>query len=332
VNPIRLIKTVGLLALIGFLISIPSWTSNPYYLHIVTTIFFTTILTASLRFIMNIGQLSLAHAAFVGIGAYTSAVLVKTLGFSFWLALPLAGLVGAFIGVLIGYATLRIKGAYFILVTFGLIEIFRIIFTNFWRPLFGGAMGIVGVPAPVIRLPFLNPIVFSSKVPYYYLALCLSVFSLWVMYRIEKSALGKVFFSIKQADHLVEAVGVNLMKYKVMAFTVGCFFAGVTGSFYAHYYSNISPLNFTMWYSVDILIAVIIGGAASFSGPVLGAAVLAFFTEALSSLRNYQTLVFGIVLVVTILFAPQGIMGLYPKLNSLFKKKTSLAKNISDKG
>ena len=130
----------------------------------------------------------------------------------------------------------------------------------------------------------------------------------------------------------MEAVGVNLMKYKVMAFTIGCFFASVTGSFYAHYYSNISPLNFTMWYSVDILIAVIIGGAASFSGPLVGAAILAFFTEALSSLRNYQTLVFGIVLVVTILFAPQGFMGLYPKLNSLFKRKPSLAKNIFDKG
>ena len=329
-------KSLGLVVALALLFVIPSWMKNQYYLHVAITIFFTIGLAASLRFIMNTGQISLAHAAFVGIGAYFSAVLVKKLGFSFWLAMPMAGMISAFVGALIGYCTLRIKGVYFILVTFGLIEIFRIVFTNFWKPLFGGAMGIVGVPAPVIRLPFLNPIVFSSKVPYYYLALCLCIFSLWIMYRIEKSAIGKVFFSIKQADHLVEAVGVSLMKYKVMAFTIGCFFAGMIGSFFAHYYRNIFPNNFTMWYSTDILVAVIIGGVASFSGPIVGATILAFFSEALSAFRMYQTLVFGLVLIFTILFVPQGFMGLYPRLTPLIKRlsarNVSRAHDVGDRG
>jgi ABC-type branched-subunit amino acid transport system permease subunit len=111
------------------------------------------------------------------------------------------------ISIGVGYILLRIKGVYFILVTFGLIEIFRIVFTNFWKPLFGGAMGIVGIPAPMIRLPFLGPIVFSSKVPYYYLALCLSIFSLWIMYRIEKSAIGKIFFSIIAVETVEKVEG-----------------------------------------------------------------------------------------------------------------------------
>lgn len=312
----KVLGPAGIVLLAAF----PLFCRSPYQLHVATSIFYTIVLTSSFRLIMNTGQISLAHAAFMGIGAYASALLVKNAGLSFFLAMPLAGLIAAAAAVLIGYPTLRIKGIYFILVTFALIEIFRIVLNNFWRDFFGGPDGILHIPPPALALPVLGKVVFASKASFYYLALGLMAASLLILRRIERSPLGKIFFSIRQADLLVEALGVATMKYKIMAFAVGSFFAGVTGSFYAHYLTNISPINFNFWFSTDILVAIIIGGAGSFAGPIVGAAILTLISEALSAFRNYQTLVLGLAMIGIILFAPQGLMGLYPQLARRWKK------------
>jgi branched-chain amino acid transport system permease protein len=307
---------IALFVVIGFLI--PLGVGNPYLLHIFITIFIWTILSLGVRIVMIVGHLNGASATFMGIGAYTSGILAINLGWSFWVCLFISGVVAGVLAMAIGYPILRVKGAYFIMVTFGLSEIFtRICMMS--TKLFGGPQGLLGIPRPeAIKIAGLT-IAFSSKIPFYYLAFLLMLITLLVMYRIDASRLGMTFRAIPQSDVLAECVGVNVMAHKILAFVIGCFFSGVAGSFWAHYSSYASPWDFGWLSSLYMLIYVVIGGKATVLGPIVGCVALLILDEVLRPVQLYIPIFLGGILIGVLLFIPNGLISLPERVRSLIK-------------
>ena len=311
---------LGLLAwsapAVALALSLPVMTQDSYYLHVAGSIALNIILAASLRLILTTGQLSMAHAGFMGIGAYTSALLVMRGGLSFWAALPAAGLMAALISCPVGYLTLRLKGPYFFLVTFAFAEALRLLFNNFWVSMLGGPPGIVGVPPPDPIAIAGWRVAFRTKVPFYYLVVSLMLVAVFVMYRLDRSRVGRIFGAIRQADLLAETVGIDILRYKMLAFSVGCFFAGLAGSFFAHSHSVVHADEFGLAAVILMVVHVVIGGAGNVFGPILGAVALTILSELLRGLGHYQTLAYGIALVLTMLFVPEGLVGIPRKLSA----------------
>ncbi|MGQ9694459.1 MAG: branched-chain amino acid ABC transporter permease [Thermodesulfobacteriota bacterium] len=287
----------------------PIFTQDPYVLNIFITTGIWTIAAWGVRLIMSTGQLTLGHAAYMAIGAYASALLVMKVGLSFWVAFPLAGVISTLVALLIGYLTLRIKGVYFSIITFAFAEIIRLIIIH-WPNLLGGYGGLANIPAPH---PFLT-IRFSSRLPYYYLLLALILITYLVMVRIDQSRLGKIFSSIHESDTLAESIGINIMKYKIMAFCIGCFFAGLSGSFYAHYFNFTSPEFFTIWQSIYCLIFVLVGGAGSVFGPLVGSFFLTLIPEILRVAKEYEPIIYAIILILVMFLLPGGLISLPARL------------------
>lgn len=287
----------------------PFFTQDPYVLNILITTGIWTVAAWGVRLIMSTGQLTLGHAAYMAIGAYASALLVMKVGLSFWIAFPLAGIISAFVALLIGYPTLRIKGVYFSIITFAFAEIIRLIIIH-WPSLLGGYGGLANIPAPH---PFLT-IRFTSRLPYYYLLLALALLTYLVMVRIDQSRLGKIFSSIHESDTLAESVGINIMKYKIIAFCIGCFFAGLSGSFYAHYFNFTSPEFFTIWQSIYCLIFVLVGGAGSVFGPLLGSFFLTLIPEILRVAKEYEPVIYAVILILIMFLLPGGLISLPARL------------------
>jgi branched-chain amino acid transport system permease protein len=297
------------LILIVVLIAVPAFTQDPYLLNLLITTGFWTTSVWGVRLIMSTGQLTLGHAAYMAVGAYASTLLTMKVGLSFWLAFPLAGLISSFIALLIGYPTLRIKGVYFSIITFAFAEIIRLLIVH-WPSLLGGYGGIPNVPAPT---PILS-ISFASRIPFYYLILAISFITYLVMVRMEKSRIGKIFSSIHESDTLAESIGINIMKYKIVAFCIGCFFAGLSGSFYVHYFNFTSPEFFTIWQSIYCLIFVIVGGAGSVWGPPIGSLFMTLVPELLRVAREYEPVIYAIILILIMFLLPSGLITLPARL------------------
>jgi len=302
--------TIFGLSLVLLALVIPLLVRNSYYLHVLIMMFLNIILATSLYLVFTTRQISATHAAFMGLGGYTSAILTMRLGFPFWAAFPLAGVLPAILAVLVGFPSLRLRGVYFIIVTFSFGEIVRLVWVK-WRSLFGGPGGISGIASPgTITLPGLSPLAFTSKTAMYYLVAIVACLSVFILFKILRSRAGMTFKAIGQADELCQSVGVNIMMYKIAAFAAGCFFAGIAGSLYAHYIHTISPHDFTFNLSITTIIYVVVGGMERPSGPVLGAIVLTFLSEALSSMGHYDEIGLGITLVVVMLFIRGGLIEL----------------------
>jgi len=295
-----------------FLFLVPCFVGNkPYFLHVLIVAMFNIVMAGSLNFIMRTGQVPLCQSAFVGIGAYTSTLLVMKLKVSFWLALPSAAITAGIVGFLIGLPTLRIKGIHFAMATFGFGEITRLIFIG-WTGFFGGANGIAAIPAPdAIVIPFLAKIEFVSKASYYYLALVFMLLSLMVLYNLTHSGIGRNCRAIEESELLSECIGIHTMKYKIMAFTIASIFAGMVGALDAHYMHFIGPQQFGFWNSVEYIIFVIIGGVGTFVGPILGAIFLTFLPEFLRVAETWQVVIYGMALMFTILLMPRGFRGFF---------------------
>ncbi len=298
----------AVLILIVLLILFPVVVQNQYWGRMLILIFLHIILAAGLWIIMTTGQVSFCHAAFMAIGAYTSTIVVMNLGLSFWIALPLAGIVSAAVALLFGLVVLRLKGAYFFLATFAFGEVVRLAFTNIREDIFGGPQGIFAVPPPSP----LGPIQFipGQATSFYYLAFALMLIAIFVMYRLSRSRVVPTFWAIHESDDLAESVGVPLMKNKVIAFCTGCFFAGIAGSFYAHYYMHVSPPSFTVTESISILTWVVIGGMGNWVGPIIGATVITLLGESVRQFGLYDVLISGAITIAIILFMPGGLWSL----------------------
>ena len=320
----RPLKIIVYSAVIILLLMMPMVLQNPRWFHLVITVGIYILLAGGLRLVIDVGQLSTAHAGFMGIGAYSSTILSMKLGLSFWIALPLSGMIGGIMAILIGVPLLRLKGPYFFVITLAFGEILRMTFIS-WQDLFGGAVGISGIPLPdPIKAFGLNLEFSSHSVHFYYLLLILLLPSFYVFYRLEKSRFALVWSAIREYDSLAQSFGINLMYYKVMAFFIACVLAGLTGSFYAHYMSYISPGSFTLNESLLLVIMVVLGGTESIFGVIIGVILLTLISELGRAAVQFQPMIYGASLLLILLFVPGGLWDLR---KPLLRKFSFLTRN-----
>lgn len=268
---------------------------DPYILQIFVSIGIGVILALGLTIITGLtGQLSLGHAAFMSIGAFASAVMTTRTGLPFLVNLFSAGLLAAAVSALIGWPILRLTGDYLAICTLGFAEIVKVVFLNL--EITNGALGLT-VPAPrsAIPLPLL-------------VWLCAGLAVIATLF-ISSSRFGRALKAIRDDEIAAEAMGIDCARYKVQSFAMGGFLAGVGGGLYAHFISYINPSDFAFLKSVDILSMVVLGGLGSVPGAVLGAVVLGAAPELLRFMAQYRMLVYGVLLVLLMLFRPNGLLG-----------------------
>jgi len=281
-----------------------------YYIHVFALVLINIILAASLRPSLNCGQLNIGHSAFMCVGAYTSALLVKHYALPFELTLLAGALLAAVVGLIVGYPALRLRGVYFAMVTVAFVEVIRLI-AAIWVPLTRGNSGLSGIPKPNLL-----GITLVSKSSQYYLAVGLTAIALFLLWRLERSRLGLTWRSIGLADNLAQSLGVNIAANKLLAFAVGCFFAGVAGAFYAHFIRFLFPPEFGFLVATNILVYNFVGGRGHFVGPIVGATFLSLLSEPFRG-SAYETIFFSIAMLLTILFLPGGLITLPGKLAEL---------------
>ena len=284
-----------------------------YILHILVIAGIYIILTLSLNLIVGFtGLPALGHAAFFCIGAYTSSLLALNLGVSPWIGLVAGATLSAVSGIVIGYPSVRLKGDYLALATFGSGIIVYSIAKN-WVSLTRGPMGLPGIPTFSI-------FGFKLSQTWSYLTLVIIFVFLTVLAikNITHSPFGRVLRSIREDEIASEALGKNINKYKLIAFATGAFFAGIAGVLYAHYMTFIDPSAFTVMESITVLLMVIFGGMGSISGSIVGATALVILPEVLRFIgipspisAPLRQMIYGLLLVILVIKRPNGIMGKY---------------------
>jgi len=299
-----------ILMIIIIAVIIPLVVTNKYYMNILIMSGIWSIVALSLNLILGYtGQVNLAHGAFFGIGAYASALMMLKLNMNFWLALPLAAAIAGFFGFLIGLPALRTRGSYFAIGTL----CFNIIVTlivDRWEGLTEGARGLMGIPGPSpIPLPWGGEITFNTMAAQYYLVLCFLLLTIFVFRRIIQSLVGRTFRAIRGNEELAEAMGIHAMRTKILSFTVSCFFAGIGGVLYASYIGFLSPEITDYHVSFDSLIYIMIGGVGTIVGPIIGTLLIVTIPETLHIAAEFRLLLYGLILIVMIIYLPRGIVG-----------------------
>ncbi|MGH7322342.1 MAG: branched-chain amino acid ABC transporter permease [Candidatus Rokuibacteriota bacterium] len=301
---------LGLGALAMLLFSAPAWVWNPYYLHILIMAGIFAILALSLNLLLGFtGQLSLGHAAFFGIGAYASALVTLRqqwpAGAGFVAAVLLAGLAG----YAIGRVSLKLRGAYFVLVTISFAGVTHLVSLN-WMDLTNGPLGLPGVPPAELVVPGILALSFRSKPAYYYLVLIAAAAAYFVCHRLVYSRIGRAFVALRENEALAESVGIDGTRYLVLAAVVSAAMAGGAGSLYAHYTRFVSPEVFLFTYTVTMVIMVVAGGKGTLAGPVVGAVLFTALPEALREVTSWQwqMVLYGVLLILTVVFVPKGIV------------------------
>jgi branched-chain amino acid transport system permease protein len=283
----------------------PAWIASPYHLHVLIMAGVFAVLAMSLNLLLGYtGQLSLGHAGFFGIGAYTSALITLKLEWSFWLGLLAGAVLTGVAGWAIGRLSLKLRGAYFVLVTISFAGVISLVSQN-WMELTNGPLGLPGVPAPE-----LGPWSLRTKSAYYYLVLATVALAYVVCRRLVRSRVGRAFLALRENEALAESVGVDPTRYLVLATVVSAAMAGVGGVLYAHYIRFVSPEVFQFGYTVTMVIMVIAGGKGTLAGPVVGALIFTALPEALREVMSWQwqLLAYGILLVLLVYFLPRGIV------------------------
>jgi branched-chain amino acid transport system permease protein len=299
---------LGLLALL-----MPLVIRSDYWLYMFTLAGIYIILVATLDLLYGYtGLVSLGHAAFFGIGAYACGILQTKLGFSFLPALLLGSLITCIASTVLGWPMLRIKGPYFALGTLALGLMVTIVIHN-WDSLTGG-VSLSGIPLPPVIQLLGYTIDFSSKRTYYYFVLLFVFSTLFFIRQITRSRPGRAFQSIRENAELAEALGVEILRYKLTAYVIASTIAGVAGGLYASYMGSIEPEIAGGHMSFHLLVMIVIGGARTITGEIVGPLLLWFVPEFLEATQVYRPLFFGFILLVVIIFMPMGIAG---KLRSL---------------
>jgi branched-chain amino acid transport system permease protein len=288
----------------------PLLIKDPYYQHILNIILLYSIATYALNIITGFaGQLNIAHAGFIGVGAYVSALATKHLLLSFWIAMPLAGLATGLCGLMMGYPSLRVRGVYFALTTLAFGELLFIVFDN-WIPITGGPMGITGIPAlSGIYLSESISLKLDDKTAFYYLCLAFVVLSIYINRELLKSRLGRAMLAIRENEDLAQSVGISIARTKVIAFVLSTVLCGITGSLFAHYFRYINPVSFTIGEMFRYLTMLVVGGMGTLLGPLVGAVIFTALPEFLRAIEDYQWVVYGVILMLCVAFIPEGIVG-----------------------
>lgn len=280
--------------------------SSMYQTNIMSTALLYVMLGMGLNIVVGLGgMLHLGYIAFYAVGAYTYALLNYHFGLNFWLALPLGGLFSLLFGILLGIPVLRLKGDYLAIVTLGFAEIIRIVLEN-WNDFSFGPSGIANIPRPDLfghQFSLQN-----ASIYIYFIIVALVAFTVFVVARLKHSRLGRAWEAMREDDIASEAMGVDITKAKVTAFALGAFWAGLAGVVFAAKTTFINPASFTVWESIVVLSLVVLGGMGSLTGVFLGAGLLILLPEYLRAFSEYRMLLFGVILVVMMIFRPQGLI------------------------
>jgi branched-chain amino acid transport system permease protein len=292
---------------------------NPYHLQVASFILINILLGISIYITLATGQLSLGSAGFMSIGAYTSALLTTKLG----LPIPIGILTGAFLagffGILIGIPTLRLHGVYLAIATLGFGEVVRVLFIN-WESLTSGAVGIAGIPhlgrtiLAGLRNQGFSPQTLGLKnneftgLIVFLILLLITLGVILFFARLNHSRVGRAFQAIRMDEKAAAAMGINTTYYKILTFSQGALLAGFAGALFAHVTGYISPADFTYHRAVEILVFAVFGGGEILWGPIFGATFLTLMPELLRSLSEYRYMIYGAVLVLMMVFRPQGFI------------------------
>ena len=259
------------------------------------------------------GQVTVGHIGLYAIGAVSSSLLALNYGISFWLSAPLAMIITGFAGIIVGLPSVRLEGAYLALATLGLGESVRIMIAV--TPLFGSSTGIMLIPAPAI-----GEFVFDSFERYYYLVMTIALLGIYLSFAILKSSTGRAFQAIREDPIAASVIGINVNMYKLLAFVISALYAGLGGALFAHMPPGyIHHNNFTIIEMVTLLLMVVLGGIGNIWGGVIGAILVTIIYDQTKDYYFYQPLIFGIIMVLLVVFMPRGIGGLLER--TLVKRK-----------
>ena len=293
---------------------------DPYFMHMAILIGIYTVGAISVNLLLGYsGQLSLGHSSFFGLGAYVSALLYVNLGVTMWIGMFIAALFSGLLGLIVAKLALKLRGAYFVILTIGVAAIMQLVGLN-WVDLTKGPMGLTDIAAPVIRLGSAGAIDFGDKLPFYYLVLVLVLVSAYIQHRIVRSSLGRAVVSIRENEDLAESVGIDCYKYLVLIVVISGAIAGLSGALYAHYVSFIDPGVFAFFLSVNLVMMVVAGGQGTFFGPIIGAILFTLLPEWLRVFGDGRMAVYAALVIFIVIFMPKGILYYLSKLFTLKKE------------
>lgn len=306
-----------LIGLVVFIIGFPVLIRNPYYLSIMTIIGIHGLIAVGLSLLLGYaGQLSLGHAAFYGLGAYTSGILTAKFGFPVWAGFLASIALTLAFSIIIGIPSLRLKGNYLAVATLAFGVIVFILFQELVE-LTGGPSGLTGIP----RISIFR-ITFDTELKYYFLAWTILIVILLASLNIIYSRIGRALKSIHGSELAANAMGVNTSLYKIQIFLLSGTYAGIAGFLYAHYVRFVNPDPFNLFFSILLVMMVAIGGMRNIWGSLIGAALFTILPELLRSVSYIQTVLYGLVLLLIMLFMPKGLVdGIISIISSLSKIK-----------
>jgi branched-chain amino acid transport system permease protein len=292
------------------LLALPLVATNQFYLHLAITVLMWTLLGAAWNLLGGFaGQVSFGHAAFFGIGAYTTMILYLKLGLAPWYGMALGGLAGALAALPIGLICFRLHGPYFSLATLAVAEIVRLVALN-WEELTNGPVGLLITTLPPVGLPG-RPLNWESKVPFYYLGAGLVVGAMVATDRLARSRLGAYLLAIREDEDAAESIGIDTVRAKVVTLALSAFFTGLGGGFYGVYFRYVDPdAVFPIALSVEMVFIAVVGGLATVGGPVIGAVFLVTLGELFRERFLVGHLIFyGLFMMLAIRYLPEGIWG-----------------------
>lgn len=320
-------EKLRVIALLGLFFLYPLFASN-YAVGLATLCCIAAVGAIGLNILTGFtGQISIGVGAFLGVGGYTSAILTSTLGLSFWIALPLAGIITAVVGGLFGIPSLRLKGLYLAIATLAAQVIILFVISR-WTGLTGGTSGMV------LQRPSIGGFNFMSASSYYYLCFIILVLTTFYALNLFRTRTGRAFLAVRDRDVAAQIMGINLFSYKVMAFAISSFFVGIAGALLAHYTMIVSPELYSIEVSIEYLAMILVGGLGSVFGAILGAVFitllpvgLGFLMEFVSTvlpdmhhlLSAFKELVFGLVIILFLIFEPGGLAHIWNNIKNYFK-------------
>ncbi len=277
-----------------------------YWVRVIGYTGLFTLLGLGLNVVVGFaGLLDLGYVAFYAIGAYTFALLASgkfNIHLSFWLVLPLAALMAAIAGILLGIPVLRMRGDYLAIVTLGFGEIIRMLVTNLTH-LTNGSQGVIGLDSP-----FLFGIELKTGTHFYYMILVFLILAVFITNRLDQSRIGRAWVAMREDEDAAQMIGVNTTRYKLLAFAVGAFIGGLGGAIFAAWQGSIFPDNFNLFVSINVLCLIIIGGLGSIPGVVVGSFALIALPDILRRFSDYRLLLFGLLLIVMMIARPEGFI------------------------
>ena len=308
-------------AIILYFLLVPILFSDQgYILNVIITSSMLSFISLGVWLTFAIGRINIGQGGFAMIGGYVSAVLVSQFGLSFWICLLVSGIVAALVGAAIGWGILRLQGVYFAMITLCLTEAIRLAFLNAGF-VTRGASGIVDLPLPgdisILGLTIIQAFEPGERLPFFYLAASLLTLGFIALWLINRSRLGDVFRSLRQNQDLAASFGINVARYRVIAYAICCFYGGVGGAFFTGFQQNIYPSSYQVIDSVYFMMYCFIGGLDYIAGPIVGAFLLVIGFEILHEVERYQIVAFGALMILCIVFLPNGVISLFGRFAQL---------------